>query len=36
MSTKIGEFATGHWKGIFFIVLGLCLAGIYAATSMPS
>src|SRR3954447_998097 len=36
MTTKIGEFATGHWKGIFFIVLGLCLAGIYAATSMPS
>jgi multidrug efflux pump subunit AcrB len=36
MSTKLGEFATGHWKGIFFMILGLCLAGIYAASSMPS
>ena len=36
MSTKIGEFATGNWKGIFFMILGLCLAGIYAASSMPS
>ena len=36
MSLKIGQFATHHWKGIFFIVLGLCMAGIYAATSMPS
>src|SRR5260370_609433 len=33
---SIGQFATEHWKGIFFIVLGLCLGGIYAATSMPS
>src|SRR4249919_1386820 len=33
---SIGQFATDHWKGIFFIVLGLCLGGIYAATSMPS
>jgi CzcA family heavy metal efflux pump len=32
----IGHFATSHWKAIFFIVLGLCLAGIYAASSMPS
>src|SRR5450631_2475649 len=36
MSQAIGQFATHHWKGIFFMVLGLCLAGIYAATSMPS
>src|SRR5438045_2208896 len=36
MSARLGEFATGHWKGIFFIVLGLCLAGVYAAMSMPS
>jgi CzcA family heavy metal efflux pump len=33
---SIGQFATDHWKGIFFIVLGLCLGGIYSATSMPS
>ena len=33
---SIGQFATDHWKGIFFIVLGLCLGGVYAATSMPS
>ena len=32
----IGQIATGHWKGIVFIVLGLCLGGIYAASSMPS
>src|SRR3954469_20451222 len=36
MSGTIGKIATQNWKGIFFIVLGLCLAGIYAATSMPS
>jgi multidrug efflux pump subunit AcrB len=36
MSLSIGKFATHHWRGIFFVVLGLCLAGIYAATSMPS
>jgi CzcA family heavy metal efflux pump len=36
MSTFIGKFATHHWKGIFFIALGLCMAGVYAATSMPS
>jgi CzcA family heavy metal efflux pump len=32
----IGSFATSNVKAIFFIVLGLCLAGIYAASSMPS
>ena len=32
----LGKFATGHWKGVFFIIVGLCLGGIYAASSMPS
>lgn len=36
MSLSLGKFATGHWKAIVFIVLGLCLGGIYAASSMPS
>src|SRR3954470_6734232 len=36
MSAAIGKLATENWKGIFFMILGLCLAGIYAATSMPS
>lgn len=36
MSQSIGKFATHHWKGIFFIALGLCLAGIYSGSSMPS
>src|SRR3954466_3117506 len=36
MSSLLAQFATRHWKGVFFIVLGLCLGGIYAATSMPS
>ena len=36
MSLSLGKFSTHHWKGIFFIALGLCLAGIYAASSMPS
>src|SRR4051812_31323015 len=36
MSSSLGQFATHHWKGIFFMVLGLCLGGIYAASSMPS
>src|SRR3954471_18965506 len=36
MSKLLGQFATRHWKGVLFIVLGLCLGGIYAATSMPS
>src|SRR5256714_4274441 len=36
MTSKLGEFATRQWKGIFFIVLGLCMAGIYAALSTPS
>src|SRR5207302_1121714 len=36
MSASFGKFSTHHWKGIFFIVLGLCLGGMYAASSMPS
>jgi CzcA family heavy metal efflux pump len=36
LSSGIGRFATGHWKGILFIVLILCLAGLYAAGNMPS
>jgi CzcA family heavy metal efflux pump len=36
MSRLLGQFATRNWKGVFFIVLGLCLAGIYSASSMPS
>src|SRR2546423_11996473 len=36
MPFSLGQFATRHWKGVIFIVLGLCLGGIYAATSMPS
>src|SRR3954454_13414493 len=36
MPLPLGRFATNHWKAIFFIVLGLCLGGIYAASSMPS
>src|SRR5882757_5832915 len=36
MSLSLGQFATHHWKGIFFMVLGLCLGGIYSASSMPS
>ena len=36
MTSKLGEFATSQWKAIFFMVLGLCMAGIYAASSMPS
>jgi CzcA family heavy metal efflux pump len=36
MSSLLAQFATRPWKGVFFIVLGLCLGGIYAATSMPS
>src|SRR5205085_8829683 len=36
MSKPLGQFATRHWKGVLFIVLGLCLGGIYAAMSMPS
>src|SRR3982751_7030047 len=36
MSATIGKIATQNWKGIFFIILGVCLAGVYAATSMPS
>ena len=36
MSLSIGKIATHHWKGIVFMVVGLCLGGIYAATTMPS
>ncbi len=36
MASKLGNIAIGQWKGIVFLVLGLCLAGIYAAMSMPS
>src|SRR5882724_79021 len=36
MPHSLGQFATNHWKGIFFMVLGLCLGGVYSATSMPS
>lgn len=36
MPASIGHFATRYWKGIYFIVLGLCIGGIYAASSMPS
>ncbi|MCW2646684.1 MAG: efflux transporter permease subunit, partial [Pseudonocardiales bacterium] len=36
MPHSVGRFATYHWKAIFFVVLGLCLGGIYAASSMPS
>ena len=31
-----GRFATHHQKGILFIVFGLCLAGVYSASTMPS
>src|SRR5947208_187044 len=31
-----GGFAIRHAKGIYFIVVALCLAGIYAARTMPS
>lgn len=34
--SQAGKFATHHWKGISFIILGLCMAGVYAATDMPS
>src|SRR3954452_22220408 len=36
MAKSLGQLATRHWKAFFFIALGLCLGGIYAATSMPS
>src|SRR5205814_1369132 len=36
MSAMIGKIATGNWKGIFFIILGVCLAGVAAAMTMPS
>lgn len=36
MPRSIGSIAISQWKGIAFLLLGLCLAGIYAALSMPS
>ncbi len=33
---SLASFAVRHTKGIFFIVLGLCLAGVYSALHMPS
>ena len=36
MPLSIGQFSTHHWKGILFVIVGLCLAGLYSATSMPS
>jgi CzcA family heavy metal efflux pump len=36
MSRVIGQISTRHWKAILFIALGLCLGGVYAASSMPS
>ena len=36
MALSLGNFSIHHWKGILFIVLGLCLAGVYAASKMPS
>src|SRR5262249_20798427 len=36
MTHSLGQFATRHWKGIFFIALVLCLGGIYSAFSLPS
>ncbi|HVX85632.1 MAG TPA: efflux RND transporter permease subunit [Phycisphaerae bacterium] len=36
MPSKIGHISTRHWKAIFFMIIGLCIAGIYAASSMPS
>ena len=36
MTDSLGSFAIHHWKGILFMVLGLCLAGVYAAMRMPS
>ena len=35
-NSLVGQFSTHHRKGIFFIALALCLAGIYAASTMPS
>ena len=35
-SPSLDSFAVRHTKGIFFIVLGLCLAGVYSASNMPS
>jgi CzcA family heavy metal efflux pump len=35
-TAQLGRFATHQWKAIFFVVLGLCLAGLYSALHMPS
>lgn len=34
--SRLGHFATRHAKAIVFIILALCLAGIYSAIHMPS
>ena len=36
MPQALAQISTHHWKAILFIVVGLCFAGIYSATSMPS
>src|SRR5882672_10976622 len=36
MRESIGKIATQHWKAILFIVIGLCMAGIYSALNTPS
>ncbi|MGA2499844.1 MAG: efflux RND transporter permease subunit, partial [Tepidisphaeraceae bacterium] len=35
-TSLVGKFATHHWKGIIFVIMGLCLAGFYSAVTMPS
>ena len=32
----LGQFATRHARAIMFITFTLCLAGVYAASQMPS
>jgi CzcA family heavy metal efflux pump len=32
----LGEFARRHTKAIFFVVIALCLGGVYSAFGMPS
>lgn len=36
MLSHIGQLSVRHARAIFFIVLGLCIAGAYCASSMPS
>jgi len=36
MREFVAQFATRHAKGIYFIAISLCLAGIYCGSSMPS